>query len=116
MKNTLRLLKEYNDELSKTRRLIVYQSGVCYLEIIDTREREFVSDSLDALNGKLQHLLSLEEEETITVSLGYMSRNQDWTLFCDVTGISYYALNEGADPKSDVVLTLTQARRCGLNV
>jgi len=55
-------------------------------------------------------------EDTITVTLGNISRNHDWEKFCEVTGTSYWAMNEGGNPDADVVLKVSDARKIGLIV
>jgi hypothetical protein len=36
-----------------------------------------------------------EEVELIPFTYAYLKRKLDWTDFCDITGVSHYALNEG---------------------
>ena len=37
-----------------------------------------------------------------------------WDKFCDMTGLNYYALNDGIDSKAEFEITLEQARQLGL--
>ena len=50
----------------------------------------------------------------IIVTAGYVLEHGDWDKFCDIVGLSVYAINEGMDKNREFSLTLKQAVQLGL--
>lgn len=50
----------------------------------------------------------------IAVTLKEVNSKGFWNKFCEITGVNYYCLNDGADENAIYKLTLEQAKECGL--
>ena len=50
----------------------------------------------------------------IIMTLRELSNTCDWEKVCDVLGLGYYCLNDGADPDATIELTKEQAMKIGV--
>lgn len=56
----------------------------------------------------------MDNSMEIMVTAGEVLYNGNWELFCHITGLSEYALNEGMDENEQFYLTIEQAKEIGL--
>lgn len=56
----------------------------------------------------------VSDERKYVRTLRELSDRYDWRRVCEVMGLSYWCMNEGADSSDLVWFTEEQARRCGI--
>lgn len=68
----------------------------------------------DEYIGKLSK--EIEEESKITFSWAFLRRKLEWTEFCDLTGIDYYATREGYEIKDTDTFEVTEQKAKEFNL
>lgn len=53
---------------------------------------------------------SVVEEDKISFSYSFLRRKLEWEQFCDLTGVNYYAKNEGYEIKDSEIFEITESK------
>jgi len=69
---------------------------------------EFLSSDVD----EYMDIINLPEpkEEEIPFSYSFLRRKLEWEQFCDLTGVGYYARNEGYEIKDSEIFEITESK------
>ena len=61
----------------------------------------------------IQSLNPIEKEEIINVPYFWIKNNIGWSEFCDITGGNHYAIKEFGEPRWDLEVTMSEAKKIG---
>lgn len=80
---------------------------------------QYVSGTMDALDED-EYIESLQsepiEEETISFTYSFLRRKLDWMEFCELTGVSEYALRDGYEIKDYEIFIISESKAKQFNL
>lgn len=101
-------LKNIDIELLKQQKLSLLHV-LDNVVLLDQTEKDLtgILNMLDTIQDEIEPIEI--EEETIPLTYKYLITKLSWEKFCDITGVSYYALNDGYEIKSTEIFNIKES-------
>lgn len=83
------------------------------VELIDDSYRPYTRDNFQGSNvleeflrGDFENL----KEETVSFTYSFLRRKLEWSEFCDLTGVDYYAKNNGFEIEDTEIFNISESK------